>query len=309
MATTKENSKKVTIFRSNNFIQTSQKDEAAIDFMSQSAQSIGPYWQSTTARIMGSGLTISEQNLLMPHMIQIEEGDRTFRQEIFNFFNKLNTKIPFTTGKDFEIGLEKDNSKAISKENMPINVEQYIRYRHAKNHPWVAGNKTEALGNPRKLFYIHDSDLQLIEDSDKLVIQDEADEIWLKIRSQPQKITQLLTSLGFDERDYLGRNGETRKKNDLREFIDKKATEFLKVYRDDRFETKYWLKAMVQADAVQQVGTSYVIKETKKLLGKSELETVLYIEDEANADTISYLKGITQDALRKPKMQRRNVVK
>jgi len=302
------NSRKITIFRSNNFIQNAQKDEAARDFMDQSAQSIGPYWQSNTARVIGSGLSIPEQNLLMPYLIQITPEDKEFRKEVFNFFNALNTKIPPTTGKDFEIGLETENDKPIAKDNLPINIEQFVRYRHAKNHPWVGLSLTEAKGNPKKLFYIHDADMQLAEDTDKLVIQDEADGIWLQVRNQPQKITMLLTLCGFDERDYIGRNGPTRAKNDLREFIDKKAVEFLKVYKDDRFETKYWLKAMVKADVVQEVGTSYVIRETKKLLGKSEMETVLYIENADNADTVTYLKSTTQDALRKPKVQRRKII-
>jgi hypothetical protein len=299
------NSRKITIFRANNFVQNSQKDEAVADFMSQSSKSISPYWQSNSARVIGSGLSIPEQELLMPYLIQVEPGDRTFRDGVFKFFNSLSTKIPFSTGKDFEIGLEVDNEKPVSKDNMPINVEQYVRYRHAKNHPWVAGSKGEAEGNQLKLFYIHDADLQHKEDTDKLVIQDEADEIWLKIKNQSQKVTMLLTSLGFDERDYLGRNGETRKQNDLREFISKDPSKFLTVYRDDRFETKYWLKAMVKADVVQEVGTSFVIRETKKLLGRSLDETVLFLENPDNADTVSYLKGATQDALKKPRTLRK----
>jgi hypothetical protein len=302
------NSLKVTIFRANNFVQNAQKDEAVADFMSQSSKSISPYWQSNTARVIGSGLSIPEQELLMPYLIQIEKDDREFRTAVFKFFNSLSTKIPFSTGKDFEIGLEKSNTEELSKNNMPIDIEQYVRYRHAKNHPWVAGSKSEAEGNQLKLFYIHDADKQHKEDTDKLVIQDEADEIWLKIKNQPQKVTMLLTSLGFDERDYLGRNGETRKQNDLREFINKDggADKFLKVYRDERFETKYWLKAMVKAAVVEEVGISFVIRETKKLLGRSEMETVLFLENPDNADTVSYLKGATQDALKKPRTLRSN---
>lgn len=307
MTTTHPNSKKVTVFRSNNFIQNAQKDEAAKDFMDQSSQSIGPYYESSAARIIGSGLSIPEQKLIMPWLLQVEPEDKDFKRTLFDYFNGLTTKIPPTTGKDFEIGLHEDNSKPITKTNLPINIEQYVRYRHIKNHPWVADSLNAAKGNNKKLFYIHDADLQLIADTDKVVIQDEADEVWLKIRNQPQKITMLLTSLGFDERDFIGRNGPVRAKNELRAFIDTKAPKFLEVYRDDRFETKYWLRAMVKANVVQQVNQSFVIQENKKLLGKSELEAVLYLENTDNADTITYLKGITQDVLRKPNTTRKKV--
>ena len=60
---------------------------------------------------------------------------------------------------------------------------------------------------------------------------------------------------------------------------------------------------MVNANVIQLVGTSYIIRETSRPLGKSELEAILYLEDEKNVDTTSHLKGLTQDALRKPKLK------
>ena len=195
----------------------------------------------------------------------------------------------------------------MSKDNLPLNIDQYIRWRHAKNHPWVASSRSGAESDQTKKFYIHDSELQFKEENDKMVLQDKADEIWLKIKNQSTKVDMLLTLLGKDVRDYIGRNEEQKKQQALRELIDKKATKFLEVYETDRFELKYWLKAMVTADVVRLVGTSYVIRETNKLLGRSELEAVLYMEDPANADTLIVLKGSTQDVLRKPRQSRKKI--
>lgn len=296
-----QNSRKVTIFRAINFMQRAQKDEAAGEFMSMAAQAIGPYFQSHTSKIIGSGLSIPEQELLMPHMLSIDATDREFRKSVFEFFNSLTTKVPFSTGMTLEIGLTENNEKPLSKANMPINIEHYIRWRHAKNHPWVAGSRADSEANQLKKFYIHDTELQFKEDTDKMVLQDKADEIWLKIKNSSEKVGMLLTLLGFDVRDYLGRNEEQKKQNVLRDYIDKNAPQFLKVYETDRFEMKYWLKAMVTAGVVQLVNTSYMVKETNKLLGRSELEAILYLEDPNNADTLMFLKGSTQDVLRKPR--------
>lgn len=299
------NSRKVTIFRAIGFMQNAQKDDRVAEFMSMSTQGIGPFWESHTARIIGSGLNLQEQSILMPYLTQVEPSDREFKKSVFNFFNEINTRIPFSSGLTLEIGLLTNNEEPISATNLPINIEQFVRWRHAKAHPWMAKSRKEAEANQLKRFYMHDPELQIKEESDKVVIQDEADEIWLKIKNSIPKITMLLTLLGEDERDYLGRNEEERKRNKLRELINKDASRFLKVYKDDRFEMKAWLRAMVQADVVRIVGTSYTIRESNKVLGRSELETLIYLEDPANVDTLGFLKGSAQDVLRKPKSRKK----
>lgn len=298
------NSRKVTFFRSNNFVQAAQNPDAneqVADWMSMSSKHISPYWESSGGRIIGSGLTIKEQELLMPELLYMTPIDKDFKKAVFTYFNEIVTKVPFTGGKTLEIGLLQDNNKPITKDNLPIDIEEYVRYRHAKNHPWVAGSRSEAQGNANKFFYMHDPELQLTQETDRLVLQDEANTIWLKIRDQPSKVSMILTLMGKDERDYSGRNKEIRQKNDLQELVNKKTSEFLKIYNDDRFEMRYWLKAMVNANAVKKVGVSYVWGDNNVMIGRSELEALLFLENPDNTDTVTMLKANTQDALRKPK--------
>lgn len=309
---THPNSRKITLFRANNFIQKAQNfesNEELSNYMSLTQLDIGPYLESNAAKIIGSGLSIKEQELLMPLLLNLGPEDRDFRKSVFDFFNSLKTKVPFSTGKDLEIGLEVDNDKPVSKDNMPISIENYVRYRHALKHPWVAKSKAEADGNQLKHFFIYDPELEHKESSDRVVLQDKAASIWLQVKSNESKVTMLLTLLGKDERDYVGRNGSSRKQTDLHALVVSDATRFLKVYEEDRFEIRYWLRAMILAGVVKIVGTTYIISETQKKLGASELEAILYLEDDkgSNADTISYLKGMTQDILRKPKVNRKKL--
>lgn len=310
MSTNHPNSRKVTLFRANNFMQRAQNpenDEQIDNYMSVTSVQIGPYYESYTNRLIGSGLTPGEQSLLMPHILYLESDEKGFREKVFEYFNCLVTKIPYATGRELEIGLEKSNDQPVSKENLPIKIEDYVRYRHARRHPWVAADKSEAGGNQLKYFYMYDSEKAAQADNDRVVIQDKAESIWLKIKSQPSKVNMLLTMLGRDEREFLGRQSEIKKQTALRDIVSNKAVEFLKVYEEDRFELRYWLKAMVQAKVVKQVGTSYIITENSVKLGASEMEALLYLEDEKNVDTIGFLKGATQDVMRKPKATREKI--
>lgn len=307
------NSRLVTIFRSNTFVQNSQAGQTAVnkdgskgdeglqDWMNQSSRNVGPYLQSNTAKIIGSGLTEEEKSLLLPSIINMEPSDREFRKTVYDFFNALTTKIPPTTGKILETGLTTDNSKPLSAKNMPLNIEDYIRYRHAKNHPWVARSKSEAEGNMLKIFYMVDSDAELKELSDKVVLQDKADAIWLAIKNQPQKIGMLLTLMGKDEREYTGRNAETKKVADLHDIVKNRASEFIKAYEEEKFEARYWLAAMMKANVVELIGDSYVNKSSGKLITRTLPAMLMFLEDEREADAVSFLKAATQDVLRKPK--------
>lgn len=312
-----KNSRQVTIFRANNFVQISQtgatgadhkgNNEAVADWMDLASKHIGPYLKSHATMMMGTGLDNNEISILLPFIVNVEPTDKTFRQTVFDFYNNLTTKIPPTTGKTFEIGLLTDNEKPVSEKNLPIDIEDYVRYRHALSHPWVAKTKTESTNNQLKYFYISDPEAELNSDTAMVVLQDEADAIWLSIKDQQQKISMLLTLLGKDERDYSGRSAEAMRVKDLHFIVKNHAPAFLKAYKEDKFETRYWLKAMIKAGIVTEIGDSYVNTSNNKLLARTEPAMLLFLEDERQADIVTYLKAATQDVLRKPKDKKKAV--
>lgn len=302
-----KNSRLITIFRSNNFVlqsQTPDKNVEIADWLALSNKNIGPYFESNSARIIGSGMTEEEKRLLLPYIIQVVPTDVNWPKACFNYFNSLVTKIPFSGGKTFQIGLTKDNNAAISNENLPLNIEHYVRWRHARNHPWMAGSMSEASGNQLKYFYMDDPEIAHKEETDKLVLQDKADTIWLQIKDQASKVSMLLTLMGGEPRDHQSlRNADTRMKNDLRKRINAKPDKFIEIYEDKHFETRYWLKAMMNAQVVKKFGEAYVYGESRSILGYSEDEVVLFFENPKNEDVLILLKSYTQDVIKKPKKE------
>jgi hypothetical protein len=300
-----KNSRLITIFRANNFVLQAQNPDSNIevaDWMSLSNKNIGPYFESNSAGIIGSGMTEAEKRVLLPYVIQVIPTDTQWPKASFDYFNSLVTKIPFVGGKTFQIGLTIDNDQPVSIENIPLNIEHYIRWRHAKNHPWMAGSRSEASGNQLKYFYMDDPEITLKEDTDKLALQDKADGIWLSVKDQSSKVSMLLTLMGGEPREHLGlRNAEARMRNDLRKRITSNPTKFLEFYEDKHFETRYWLKAMLNAAVVKKFGDAYVYGDSRTILGYSEDDVVLFLQNPKNEDTLILLKTYTQDILKKPK--------
>ncbi|MGL1311167.1 hypothetical protein ACSTKO_24345, partial [Vibrio parahaemolyticus] len=81
---------------------------------------------------------------------------------------------------------------------MPIEISEYITYRHALAHPLVAASKQEADNNMLKEYYIFDAQAQEDAEIEENTTKDEALAVYLKISKEPTKIDMLLTLLGTD---------------------------------------------------------------------------------------------------------------
>lgn len=300
------NSKKVTIYRAGSFINDAQTN--AQDFMALSKKSIGSNWSSSTGKGIGTGLTFAEIDILLPLVLDLPSTDRTFREKVREYFASIITHVAYETGRELEIGLELDNNQPITYSkpgpngtmlfNLPIDVADYLRYRHAQQHPKVAANKSKAMGDKLKEFYIFDKEDAIRDNTVIAKNKDKALVAYLSIISDPQKVNVMLTLLGTDPRTFKGKNAHSLREQALREKADKSADKFLEVYTQDNFEEKYLLQAMVNSGVLRQISKQYVDASTGEPIGHNLEEAIYFFKDPANNNQISILKSALQDALK-----------
>lgn len=293
------NSRKVTFFRTGSFLARAQGPEIQ-DYFQSSKQSIGSFWESENSNKVHTGLTFKEQNLLMPHLINSDSDDKGFRGLVDTFFHEINSNVLHGTGLTLETGLEDNNDEAVSKDNMPINIGEYVKWRHHIGHPSVAKNKKEADSDARKEFYIFDP-MENRDRASKLVKEkDEAMQVYLKLKSEPEKIDMMLTMLKIDPREFTGPTKEDLKIQKLRELSESDPAGFKSVYNVDDLEIKYYIAKMVTVDVLLNIGHSYRITSNKRVLGHSLDETVAFFQDPANEQDIALLKAAMQENSKKP---------
>lgn len=317
MSNTKHpNSRVVTIFRAGSILGRAQ-GAAVDDHFADSKQSIGSYYTSIHSHKIGNGLTFAEENILMPHVIDTPSEDREFRKKVADYFADITTNVPHGTGIQLEIGLDGDNSKEIKAHdkngeggNMPINLLEFIRYRHAKGHPWTAANKEESEGDQTKVWYIFDKSAVADKNSTKVAEQDAAMQIYLiKVKPDPKIVEQMLTLLGSDPREY---DTPGKKEEAVREKMMKDPKKFSEVFETGELEIRYMLDMMVKTKVLKQVGTRYLDGETDKLIGNNQEETIYWFKDDDNSEVVLMLKARMQEAMQKapePKGSRRTQVK
>lgn len=290
------NSRVITIFRASSILSRAQ-GPGVDDFFASSKQSIGSYFESESSQKVGNGLNMEEERLLMPAVIDMEPSDKEFRKKVSEFFADLTTQVPYALGVKLEIGLETDNEKPVSEKNMPISVMDYVRYRHALKHPWVAATKEQSEGDQTKQFYIFDKQAVQKKNTKRVKEVDAAMQIYLKIKNDENLVDQMLTVLGTNPADYAGKDKSDRKVEKLREYCENDATTFVETYNKEDLEVRYVLQTMINTKVLKNVGTRYIEVETEKLIGNNDEEAIWYFKDDENSQHVVTMKSRMQDAL------------
>lgn len=294
------NSKIITIFRSGTFLSRAQNKDAEAMF-SQSKVGIGSYWESVTSQKVGNGLTFEEEELLMPYVIDTPKEDKEFRKKVTEYFSDINTDVPFNTGRSLEIGLQENNEAKMNKNNMPINVPDYLRYRHARGHPKVAPSKEEGDGNSMIDFYIFDKDNIQSKNTNKTKQKDSALKIYLELKEDTNKVDMMLMLLGEDPRKWdTMRDKVNLKAEALRELAEKEPARFILAHEGGDLEIRYWLTTMVATGVLKKVGQRYIVAEDNAPMANSEDEAIAFFKDDEKSGDVTVLKARMQEALLKP---------
>ena len=294
------NSKKITIFRTASMLGQAQTADTK-DFLEMTKVSVGSYFEKRDSRKVATGLTLEEEKLLLPEYVDADPSEREFRKKVAEFFADLDTEIPYTGGKTLEIGLSESNDREVSSKNMPLDVMDYIRYRHAKGHPFMAPSKEEGAKSSIYQYYIFDPTSVQDKKKKKNEAQNDALKTYLSIKDDIEKVDMMLTLLNIDPREFSGANADDDKVDALKELADKKYEEFNKITAAGDLDKRYWIKSMVKMNILKIFGDKYVDGETKKLIGNNLEEAISYFSDEENnSDFIAMYKAKMQEALKQP---------
>lgn len=292
------NSKVVTIFRKASFLMNAQ-EKTAPEFLAQAKKSIGSYWDSTVSRAVGSGLEFWEQKILMPQIIDCEVEDRNFRTKVTEYFQNMKTTVPYPKGIELEIGMEVSNDEALSPKNLPLNIADYIAYRHAIRHPLVALNKDAAEASGLKEFYVFDP--QASEDARLKVNKDRdnALKLYLEISQQSEKHDMLLTLFKIDPRTLNSKkNAGELKLEAIKKIVDSRPGDFIKMLDNKFFEDLYWIESMVLVGVLKKMGESMIIDPlTGETIGNNMDEAIAWMRSDANSPAVAIYRSSTKEKL------------
>jgi len=285
------NSKIVTIKSKLPIAHESQKNLE--EWFSEARVSIGGYFKHSSSTKSGTGLETWEEDALLPAFLGISSEDRDYRKEIEKFYTDINTRVPFPNGIDLEVGLKKDNNKPIIYkdendkivENFPIEIEDYLRYRHALGHPQVATTEEEK-GAKTYSFYVVDTVSRKEKERKAENIVDTALEYFLDVKRTPKDIAMHLALLGEDYRKIDKEDRPVILKNLI---LKGRATDFIANYKDTDNVIKFDIFSYVKEGIVTKEGNRYIFEGEQ--LGATEKDFIEYLKDGNNNQTIAIIKA------------------
>ena len=267
------------------------------DYFDNSHRALASYWQKGSMR-PGTGLTITEENLLMPYILNIPDTDRDFRTQVTDWFHAIETRVdPLDSfgngGTTWEIGLQ-NNEEPVSATNLPLNIDNYIKYRHAIGHPEVGLSLEDVRGNQLKRYYIHDPKAVTKSSISVADVRDKALEAYLQVKQSIAKSIQYLSLMQVDPAKHKGT--ETVK---LRELAEKQPTKFLEVHNDKNKDFQYMLMDLVQAKVLEEIGTRIIFIQSGDLMGKDLKEAIAWMKAPENSKQVAIFKAQIQDYKKK----------
>lgn len=286
-----KNSKQVFLKRLPLVIHESNKDLQA-DYFSLASRSIGGAFAKDSSRPI-TGLTIGEENLLMPLILNIPTEDRDFRQKVTDYFHGINTRVKGgDDGSALEIGLEygpevdfSEDGKTLN--NPPLNVAHYIAWRHAQVHPEVAASEADGKGNSLKSYYIYDPSEVTKGKVNVSDTKDKALEAYLLVKKDPKKVEMYLTLLGVNHYSMPADDKVLK----LREEANKKPVAFNKVHEDKNKEAAYFIDQCVAYKVMKTVGTRILVTESAEDIGRDRESAILYLKDSKHSKALLTLKA------------------
>lgn len=283
----------IEVHRQFNVLALAQNDPEVKAWYGQAFRGIGPYWHNKGP---GSGLTFDEEKVLLPELVRVEATDKNFRAVVTNFYHEFLTKIP-KEGIKLQVSLKDDNQEC-SEDNMPLNVKDYVTYRHIKDHPDVAPNQMEAERGYNKKYYIVDPEGASKEAMKVNELEDKATAVYMKYKDDIIRQDQILTMLGVNirgmktEDKILKLKDFTRKDAKSNEYEQKEVfSRFIKIAEDKDLEYRYLIQEMVGAQYLTKVGTAIHLTESGDTIASDMDGAVMYYKNPKNSKELNILRA------------------
>lgn len=282
------------------------KDPEVKVWLDQLKISVGSYYNSS-GRGSGTGLSEEEMKVLLPRVINVAYNDLSFRSEVNKYYASFVTRIP-SGGLPLEIGLQHDNEKPVtllakikgSEEmeyiNLPINIEQYLAYRHAIGHPFTRMSEEEALSDPTAHYYIDDPMDKTVKKNKEIEIADRAYSKYLDVKKDIKTVNMVLTLLGKKVKDI----DKDNRIPVLKELMEKDPKTFTEISSDPQLAMKYEISQMVSRNILTAHGNSprYVITESGTEIAVGIDDLIGWMKDKANSEDVGLLKSKLQASLK-----------
>lgn len=225
------------------------------------------------------GLDGEKEKELLSSYLGVDREEKDFPKITRSFWADLRVEIP-SEGKVLNISTRDEDG-----EN-PLNPGDYIIYKWAQKHPYVAPNKKEMLDNSKYQFYIHDPEIEVGHENQKIQFKKKAYEQFILMGDDDEKLDFVIRLLTDSDPNQLS---VKQKQNYVDTIIEDNPKQFYVTATDKHLQTKALVAELVSANIINKIGNQHYFIDEK--LGDTIDDTVKYFNDKKNSQTVNTLKA------------------
>ena len=236
------------------------------------------------------GLTFSEERLLMPYLLYVPAEDPTFMLKSNLYFDSIKVRIP-NEGKKLEVGLE-DDTKPLSKENMPLNIADYVLYRYCQVYKLIAKSLEEAKSNDRFIFYMYSEEDVNKKQNESNKLKVTAYKEYAKIADDELLVTNVIRLLSAKLNNLNPLTKELTpdvKQNILTALLDTNPAKFLEVVADKNLSKLAEVYEMIDKNIIEASGKQLVFE--GEVIGNTPEEAATFLYTAVNSKKFSVAKA------------------
>ena len=225
------------------------------------------------------GLSKEEEEVLLPKVFGTSINDPNYHEEARRYWADKRLKVP-VEGVVLNITLRNKESDKIPD---PVDLKDYINYRWAKAHSYVADDKESM--NPHQSFYFYDPEVEKVKKNKGFAVKRKAYIILDKLQKDYAKMRMILSII--DNVDVKNLD-DVDVENTLVQNIESNPDNFIRVAEDKNLEMKSFITKLISKGILNKIGNSVYFIDDK--LGGDMDEAVLYLKDKANSSVLMKLK-------------------
>ncbi len=289
-----EKSKKITIKYKPNLISLPGFDTQDLGYK------IGAYIDSNT-RETARAFTPDQEKKWLPSVLGVSADHVNWFNLTKNYWANISQRVP-PDGLELEIGLKypTEEDAKLKTNGIPINIGQYIIYKHCKNYRKVANSLEDSYKSNKIWFYIDDPEIEAKAQLNSLEQQHAAFEALIKIKNNIE-VSRMVVSVMFDTLK-LEVLPDIMTPTELLLALNKAAinhgTEFLKVVEDKDLTFRAFLFNCLLKGHLDRIPATEIITYNRdgedKTLGQSYKQAIEYLKSENGKHLLNKLEALAQ---------------
>lgn len=226
------------------------------------------------------GLEGDEEKQWLSKHLGMDPDERDFPRVARDFWANLRVEIP-TEGKVLNIAKVEDR---------PANLYDYIVFKWAKKHPFVADTRDDMLDNSKYQYYVHDPEIATQKENEIVSFKMKSYDKFIRIKDDEQQVNRVIRLLTDSDPESMSLK---QKQNLLANEIDSNPKRFFVIATDKHLETKAIISEMISHGIINKIGNQHYFIDEK--LGDTTDEAVKYFNDKKNSKTTTLLKAKLQE--------------